>query len=181
MNTEFPFCYKYPHPAVTTDMVAFGWDGELKTLLIKRKRPPYEDMWAFPGGFLNPDETLLECVLREFSEETHLTPPLAFEFGSFSSPHRDPRERVISIAFWTAIPWENTQARADDDAKAVAWFPLRGIPVLAFDHEIMLRKAVLSFRDCLLFHPEKLQTSTPLFSAKQQELITNQCQAFLLS
>lgn len=179
MNNVAAFCYQYPRPAVTTDMVAFRWNGELNFLLIKRKNPPYENQWAFPGGFLNMGETLAECVKREFFEETHLRPTLFFEFGSFSAVKRDPRGRVISIAFWTILEKEHSTPHADDDAKESAWFTLQNIPPLAFDHDEMLRKAITDLRNRLLFHPSDFQIPPLQFVKAIENDLIAQCKAFL--
>ncbi len=98
---ENKYCYKYPHPAVTTDCVIFGFDGEkLKILLIKRGIEPYKGKWALPGGFLKPDESAEAGALRELQEETGLTNAYIEQFHAYSEPDRDPRERVITIAYF---------------------------------------------------------------------------------
>ena len=93
------FCYKYPHPSVTTDCVIFGFDGnKLKVLLIERGIEPFKGKWALPGGFLKMDESAEEGARRELKEETGLTGAYIRQFHAFTAPDRDPRERVITIA-----------------------------------------------------------------------------------
>jgi 8-oxo-dGTP diphosphatase len=137
------YTYKYPRPAVTTDCVIFGItrDGERRVLLVQRGNEPFRGMWAFPGGFLNMDETLEQCARRELKEETGLDTPIRFEeLKSFSTVDRDPRGRTISVAFVAEVPL--SEVKGGDDAAEARWFPLDEIPQLAFDHGEMLQAAL---------------------------------------
>ena len=135
------YTYKYPHPAVTADCVVFAVDGdELKVLLIQRGNEPYKGKWAFPGGFMEMDETLEECALRELKEETSLQPEKIEQLHAFSSVNRDPRERVITVAFYTVV--KLAEVRGGDDAGDARWFPVTQVPPLAFDHEEMFKMAL---------------------------------------
>ena len=117
------YCYKYPHPAVTTDCVIFGFNGErLQVLLIERGIEPYKGRWAFPGGFLKMDETAEEGALRELKEETGLENAYIQQLHTFSDPNRDPRERVITIAYYALVRIQ--EVKGGDDAAAARWFPL---------------------------------------------------------
>ncbi len=142
---ELKYSYKYPRPAVTTDCVIFGTDGDdMKVLLIRRGREPYKDMWAFPGGFLNMDESADDGARRELYEETGLKDVPIHQFYTFTDPGRDPRGRVISIAYYAVVPLRAVRSvRGGDDAADAAWFSLDELPPLAFDHEEMLRKALI--------------------------------------
>ena len=123
MNTNNPtegYTYKYPHPAVTTDCVVFGFDGkELKVLLIERGGEPYKGCWAFPGGFLEMDETVEEGASRELQEETGLIISsgngLLKQLGCYSKVDRDPRDRVITIAFYALVL--KAAVKGNDDAR----------------------------------------------------------------
>ena len=98
-DEELKYCYKYPHPSVTTDCVIFGFDGtKLRILLVQRGIEPYKGRWAFPGGFMKMDESAEEGALRELQEETGLDGAYIRQFHGFTAPLRDPRERVITIA-----------------------------------------------------------------------------------
>ena len=135
------YTYRYPHPAVTTDCVVFGFDGQqYQVLLIERGGEPYKGCWAFPGGFLNMDEDAEHGALRELEEETGLKLEHIEEFGTFSTVDRDPRGRVISIAFYAIT--DLTEVKGADDAAKAQWFSIDEIPQLAFDHDIMLEKAL---------------------------------------
>ena len=135
------YTYQYPHPAVTTDCVVFGLDGiQLNILLIERGDEPYKGCWAFPGGFMNIDETAEQGVVRELWEETGLKLKNPRQFGAFTAVNRDPRERVITIAFYALT--HKADVKGGDDAAKAQWFPLDQIPPLAFDHDEILHKAI---------------------------------------
>ena len=138
------YTYKYPRPAVTADCVVIGRadDGSRKVLLIRRGQEPYKDCWAFPGGFMEMDETLEQCALRELKEETGLTPDGSdmVELKSFSTVDRDPRGRTVTVAFLTEIPLADV--KGGDDAAEARWFPLDALPPLAFDHQEIMKVAL---------------------------------------
>lgn len=134
--------YKYPHPAVTTDIVAFTVKDEaLSLLLVRRKNDPFKDCWALPGGFLDENETLDECAARELQEETGLGGLYLEQLYSFSAPERDPRERVISVAYFTLVPSDAVALTAGDDALEARWFAVAELPELAFDHPEIIEMA----------------------------------------
>lgn len=138
---DLKYCYRYPHPAVTADCVIFGYDdNNIKVLLIQRGNEPYKGHWAFPGGFMNIDETAEQCALRELEEETGLKDVKVEQFYTFTDVYRDPRERVISIAYYGKIQLSNV--KGSDDADDAQWFSLDEIPNLAFDHDLVLSKAL---------------------------------------
>lgn len=134
--------YEYPHPAVTTDIVIFTIrDGAMQVLLIKRRSDPFKGSWALPGGFVQIDEDLESAAARELQEETGVDGIYLEQLYTFGAPGRDPRERVISVAWFALIPSERLRLRAASDADAVGWFAVHELPALAFDHAQILEKA----------------------------------------
>ena len=151
-GAAFPYQYKYEHPAVTTDCVIFTYeDWKLKVLLVKRGGEPYKGEWALPGGFLRGDETAREGALRELKEETALEASAIGELGVFSKPDRDPRERVITIAFYALV--KPSKVQGGDDADEAAWFPIDDLPQLAFDHADIIHSALERLKRDIHFEP----------------------------
>jgi 8-oxo-dGTP diphosphatase len=135
-------CYAYPHPAVTTDVVVFTIrDRRLNLLLIERGGEPFRGMWALPGGFLDIDEDLEACAKRELEEETGVSGVYLEQLYTFGKPDRDPRERVISIAYYALVPSDRLQVKAASDASDAKWFALDEMPELAFDHNQIIKQA----------------------------------------
>lgn len=140
------FIYKYPHPAITADCVVFALDGnDTKVLLIERKHDPCKGYWAFPGGFMNIDETTEEAARRELKEETGIEVQQLFQVGAFSKVDRDPRERVVTIAYYTLLD-HTPEVVGADDAKDAQWFSVNDLPQLAFDHSEILQTALMLCR-----------------------------------
>ena len=127
--------YDYPHPAVTTDIVIFTIrDDRLKLLLIRRGAEPFKGRWALPGGFVGIGEDLESGARRELEEETGVAGVWLEQLYTFGRPDRDPRERVITVAYYALIPSDKMAIRAATDAEAVGWFAMNELPELAFDH-----------------------------------------------
>ncbi|HSI69166.1 MAG TPA: NUDIX hydrolase [Gillisia sp.] len=119
---------------ITVDAVIFvREERDLKLLLIKRNNDPFKDSWALPGGFLEDDEPLVDGARRELEEETGLKPKELWQIRAFGGPNRDPRGRIISIAF-LGILESPEEVKGSDDAGEARWFPLSNLPELAFDH-----------------------------------------------
>lgn len=160
---EKNYCYKYPHPAVTADCVIFGFDGVgIKVLLIQRGIEPYKGKWAFPGGFMNIDETIEECAKRELEEETGLKTTSVEQFYTFSDVNRDPRERVITVAHYALVRLE--EVKGGDDAMSAQWFAMNEIPSLAFDHDRILRMAVNRLKERICFEPIGFELLPEIFT-----------------
>lgn len=160
------YCYKYPHPAVTTDCVIFGFDGEkLNVLLVKRGGEPYLGWWAFPGGFVKIDESAEEGALRELKEETQLSTSYMEQLHTYSAPDRDSRERVITIAYLALV--KITEVKGGDDAAEAQWFSIDEVPHLAFDHDVILRDALARLRERIHFHPIGYELLPEKFTLKQ--------------
>lgn len=166
IGKELKYCYKYPHPSVTTDCVIFGFDGtKLKVLLVQRGIEPYKGCWAFPGGFMKMDESAEEGALRELQEETGLKGAYIRQFHTFTAPHRDPRERVITIAYYALVQMQ--EVKGGDDATAANWFALDEVPQLAFDHDQILRKAEQALRQQIHFEPVGFELLPETFTIKE--------------
>lgn len=128
--------YEYPHPAVTTDVVIFTVrDKQLKLLQIMRGGEPYKGKWALPGGFIQLDEDLETGARRELAEETGVTGVYLEQLYTYGAVDRDPRERVITVAYSALIPSDKIVLQAATDAEAVGWFSMDELPELAFDHK----------------------------------------------
>ena len=141
------------------DIILFAWDGErLKTLIIQRKNPPFQGQWAFPGGFIELNELLIESATREMAEETsvELETDELIQFYTAGDPGRDPRGRTISVCYFAFKRLDELSPKAADDAQSLAWFDVYEPPPLAFDHQFILEKAIESLRDYFLLKPESV-------------------------
>ena len=154
-NKTKQYCYEYWRPSVATDCVIFGFDGKkLKVLLIERNLEPFKGCWALPGGFLREtDKTAEQCALRELKEETNLTvsEDRLWQLGVFSEEKRDPRNRVISLAYYALV--EPKDVVGGDDAAQAQWFDVDNVPELAFDRAQILSKAREAIKRQIHFDP----------------------------
>src|SRR5262245_58172403 len=131
--------YEYARPALAVDCVVFGMDvEELRVLLIQRGIEPFRGRWALPGGFVRTGETLEEAARRELAEETGLERVYLEQLYTFGDLGRDPRERVVSVAYYALVPLEGHRLQATTDASDAAWFVVSDAPRLAFDHARIL-------------------------------------------
>ncbi len=138
-----PYVYDYPHPAVTVDVAIFSViDDSLRILLIERKNPPHQGMWALPGGFVDIDESLKHAAWRELREETGINAAYLEQFYTFGHPRRDPRERVITVAYLALLPPDKLTLEAGSDAERADWFDVTALPPLAFDHPKIIARAL---------------------------------------
>ncbi len=135
------YTYNYPHPAVTADCLVFARTDEgMKLLLIQRKNEPCKGKWAFPGGFMDIDETTIDAARRELKEETGLVVGELHRVGIFDAVDRDPRERIITVAYYTILD-KPAEVSGLDDAAQAKWFFLTELSDLAFDHKEILQEA----------------------------------------
>lgn len=196
MEENKEYNYRYPHPAVATDCIIFGYDyslKQLKVLLIKRGNEPFKDCWAFPGGFVRENETVESCALRELAEETsiQIKPEYMEQFHIFSKPERDNRERVISVAFLALV--KESEVKGGDDANDAKWFILKdnnGASAtdengcsgnlfvdddnpgsLAFDHDEMLVMALNRLREIVYFKPIVFQLLPEEFTMTELQVL----------
>jgi 8-oxo-dGTP diphosphatase len=153
MNRQ-KYTYDYPRPAVTADCVIFGFDaGELKVLLIERGIEPFQNCWALPGGFLGIEEDAETCARRKLKEETALGNIYIEQLFTFSSIQRDPRFRVISIAYYALVKLSDYPVGAGTDTNKVKWFTLSEVPDLAFDHSEILKTAINRLQGKIKYQP----------------------------
>jgi len=143
------YTYKYPRPAVTADCIVITKEAEPKILLIERGGEPYKGCWAFPGGFMNMDETTEQCAIRELEEETGLKVSEVHQIGAYSKVDRDPRGRTVTVAY-LAIVDEPMAVSGQDDAAKAEWWPLSTLPELAFDHDEIMRDAVKKYQEIVI-------------------------------
>ncbi len=156
MATKGRYVYDWPRPMVTADAAVFAFvDGGCKLLLIQRKREPFKDRWALPGGFVEIEEDLPEAAARELAEETGLKDVPLEQLRTFGKPGRDPRGRTITVAYF-GIAGENwEEIKAADDAAEAQWFDIEHLPRMAFDHDEIVRCAIErlkqteAYRQCL--------------------------------
>ena len=148
------FTYEYARPALTVDCVVFGFDeGELKVLLIQRGLQPFKGRWALPGGFVRVTETVDDAARRELAEETGLKNVFLEQLYTFGAVYRDPRERVVSVAYYALVQLADCKAKAASDAAAARWFALSSVPQLAFDHREILDVAIARLRGKVRYEP----------------------------
>jgi len=160
--------YQYPRPALTVDCVVFGFDeGELKVLLIERGLEPFKGRWALPGGFVRVDETLDEAARRELEEETGLKRIFLEQLYTFGEVERDPRERVVSVAYYALVNLSEHNAKAATDAANARWFPVAKTPKLAFDHADILAVALARLKGKVRYQPIGFELLPPRFTLSE--------------
>lgn len=135
------YTYKYPRPSVTADCVVITKESDSQVLLIQRGGEPFKGYWAFPGGFMEMDETTEQCAIRELEEETGLRITEVKQIGAYSKVDRDPRGRTITVAYLARIDVP-IDVKGLDDAANAQWFPLSSLPQLAFDHADIMKDAI---------------------------------------
>jgi len=154
MKEQGKYIYEYPRPAVTTDCVIFGYDeGVLKVLLIERGIEPYRGKWALPGGFIDMEEDAETCARRKLVQETGLENIYMEQLYTFSEVSRDPRYRVISIAYYALVKPTDYNPQAGTDTTNIRWFPVSAVPELAFDHTGILGAARERLKGKIKYQP----------------------------
>lgn len=162
------FQYEYPRAALTVDIVVFALDEEdLKVMLIQRDLNPFQGQWALPGGFVHVDETLNEAARRELREETGLKDIFLEQLYTFGDLDRDPRERVVTVAYYALVNLEGHDVQASTDARNAAWFSLSELPSLAFDHATILKAARERLRGKVRYQPIGFELLPEKFTLRQ--------------
>lgn len=167
--------YKYPRPALTVDCVIFGLDDdELKVLLIERGLAPFEGKWAIPGGFVAPGEAVDAAAKRELVEETGVANVFLEQLYTFGAPDRDPREHVVSVAYYALVNIGEHNLHASTDARAAAWFSVHDAPDLAFDHNDILDMALTRLKNSVRYRPIGFELMPTKFSLTQLQKMYEQ-------
>ena len=142
------YTYKYPRPAVTADCIVITKEADPKVLLIQRGDEPFKGAWAFPGGFMDMDETTEQCAIRELEEETGLKVSKVYQIGAYSKVDRDPRGRTITVAYLAIID-KPMDVKGQDDAAKAEWWPLSTLPELAFDHYDIMQDVIKKYKEVM--------------------------------
>jgi 8-oxo-dGTP diphosphatase len=162
------FTYKYPRAALTVDCVVFGLDEEdLKVLLIQRGLTPFAGQWALPGGFVHIDETLDEAARRELQEEAGVSKVFLEQLYTFGDVERDPRERVVTVAYYALVNIRDHRVQSATDASNAAWFSVLDTPTLAFDHQRILRVALDRLKGKVRYQPIGFELLPTAFTLSQ--------------
>lgn len=161
------FTYQYARPALAVDCVVFGLADDLEVLLIQRDLPPFQGHWALPGGFVHMDETVDEAARRELEEETGLHRVYLEQLYTFGDLGRDPRDRVVSVAYYALVKLSDHRVKAATDAREAAWFPAGSPPKLAFDHDRILQLALARLRGKVVYQPIGFELLPPKFTLSQ--------------
>jgi 8-oxo-dGTP diphosphatase len=167
---------RYERPSVTVDVVIFTLiNQELHVLLVQRRRWPFEGCWALPGGFINMDESLDEAARRELEEETGVRDVYLEQLFTFGEVGRDPRMRVISVAYIALVRADAQKIKVSDESTDVRWWPVRAIPEqIAFDHDQILAYAISRLRSKLEYTTLAFQLLPELFSILELKHIYEQ-------
>ena len=154
--------------AITVDAVLFGVENDtLKVLLIKRKLEPFKDCWALPGGFVVEGEDLEQAVIRELREETGVDEVYLEQLFTYGNPERDPRMRVITVAYYALVNLFDHPIMASSDASVAAWFAINELPALAFDHVKILQDAIDRLKGKVTYEPVGFELLPSKFTLSQ--------------
>lgn len=160
--------YEYPRPALAVDCVVFGLDDEdLKVLLIQRALEPFKNKWALPGGFVRMEETLDDAGRRELKEEAGISGVFLEQLYTFGTVRRDPRGRVVSVAYFALVNLADHRVQAATDARDAAWFAAADLPALAFDHEKIASAALERLKGKLRYQPIGFELLPSRFTLSQ--------------
>jgi 8-oxo-dGTP diphosphatase len=161
-----------PGLQVTVDVVIFTIrDATLQVLLVRRAAPPFQSQYAIPGGFVHQDESLEQAALRELEEETGVRNVFLEQLYTFGDPGRDPRGRVITVAYYALIGSDRVSLVAGTDAAEARWFPISGLPLVAFDHQNILDYALERLRNKLEYTTVGFQLLPEKFALSELQMV----------
>jgi ADP-ribose pyrophosphatase YjhB (NUDIX family) len=160
--------YEFARPALTVDIVVFALDEkDLQVILVERDLKPFAGQWALPGGFVRVDESLEDAARRELEEETGLKNIFLEQLYTFGDLNRDPRERVVTVAYYALVNFEGHDVHASTDARSAAWFSVNDLPKLAFDHEKILKTAHERLKGKVRYQPIGFELLPEKFTLRQ--------------
>ena len=172
MKQNKKYEYNFERPALATDCVIFGFDGVvLKLLLIKRNNEPFKNKWALPGGFVFIDETTENCAKRILQEKAGLKNVFIEQLFTFSDVNRDPRERIVSVAYYALVNTRNVQLAAGRDTIATSWFEISDLPKLAFDHSKIVDLAIARLKGKVSYQPIGFELLDEKFTLSQLQRV----------
>ncbi|MBI3134555.1 MAG: NUDIX hydrolase [Bacteroidetes bacterium] len=172
MNQNKKYAYKFQRPALATDCVIFGFDGgTLKLLLIKRDNEPFKNKWALPGGFVFIDETTEQCAKRILLEKAGLKNVFIEQLYTFSSLKRDPRERIVSVAYFALVNKFQFELIAGRDTIKAEWFELSDLPKLGFDHAEIVAMAIQRLKGKVKYQPIGFELLSEKFTLTQLQVV----------
>lgn len=156
---------RYPKPSVTVDCVLFGYsEGQVSILLVQRDEAPFAGSWTLPGGFLSLDETFEQAARRVLSSKTGIGDVFLEQLYTFDQPERDPRGRVLSVAYYALVNSEQFSLAAGRATRDVRWWPWEQLPALGFDHAEIIATAIARLRSKVLWQPIGFELLTPPFT-----------------
>lgn len=160
--------YAFARPALTVDIVVFALDdADLQVMLIERDLEPFAGQWALPGGFVRVEETLEGAANRELREETGLHDLFLEQLFTFGDLERDPRERIVTVAYYALVNLAGHDVQASTDARNAAWFPVTELPTLAFDHARIIDTALERLRGKVRYQPLGFELLPERFTLRQ--------------
>ncbi|MBS1636680.1 MAG: NUDIX hydrolase [Bacteroidetes bacterium] len=164
--------YEFPRPALATDCVIFGFDGgELKLLLTEREKEPFRNKWALPGGFVFIEETTEACAKRILFEKAGVKHVFIEQLYTFSEPDRDPRERIVSVAYFALVNKHQYDVIAGRDTLKAEWFEISNLPKLAFDHGKMVKMAIQRLKGKVSYQPIGFELLDEKFTLSQLQTL----------
>lgn len=154
MKNKVKYHYEFERPALTSDCAIFGFDGtDLKLLLIERQKGPFKGKWALPGGFVQIHETTEESALRVLHEKAGIKNVFIEQLYTFSDPDRDPRERIVSVAYYALVNNHQLELVAGRDTTRAEWYDVKHLPKLAFDHNKIVKTAIERLQGKVSYQP----------------------------
>jgi 8-oxo-dGTP diphosphatase len=167
------YTYPYSRPNLAVDCVVFGLDepNNLQAMLIRRNLPPFQDQWALPGGFVHIDESVDDAARRELQEETGLQNVFLEQLYTFGAIARDPRERVVTVAYYALVNLKEYSIQAATDASEAAWFPITHLPPLAFDHDQIMAMAIARLKGKVRYEPIGFELLPKKFTLSQLQAL----------